>query len=393
MIYYLHEARSRALRAILLSGGTIMDHEACGVCGREFPDDQLTEFDDQLLCPTCLEQETTICARCGDRIWNDDNNGDAHAPLCESCYDRFYTTCDRCGRPILYDNAYYEEHDEEQESPLCWSCYSQRQCGKHIHDYYYKPEPIFYGGGTRFFGVELEIDGAGESDSHARALMELANQGQEQRIYCKHDGSLDAGFEIVTHPMSLDYHLEQMPWPDILGEAKRRGYLSHQAGTCGLHIHVSRDALGAAEAEQDACIARILYFFEKHWEELLKFSRRTPRQLERWAARYGYKEHPKELLDHAKKNCRGDRYTCVNLQNCSTVEFRIFRGTLKYNTLIATLQMVDRICDVALHLSDDEIRAMSWTTFVSGCTAPELVQYLKERRLYVNEPVAGEEEV
>lgn len=48
---------------------------------------------------------------------------------------------------------------------------------------------------------------------------------------------------------------------------------------------------------------------------------------------------------------------------------------------------------MALFLSDDEIKAMSWTTFVSGCTAPELVQYLKERRLYVNDPVESEGEV
>ena len=49
-------------------------------------------------------------------------------------------------------------------------------------------------------------------------------------------------------------------------------------------------------------------FLEKHWEERLKFSRRTPRQLDQWAARYGYKDHPKEILDHAKKgNGRGRR--------------------------------------------------------------------------------------
>ena len=140
-------------------------------------------------------------------------------------------------------------------------------------------------------------------------------------------------------------------------------------------------------------IARILYFFEKNWEELLKFSRRTPRQLDRWAARYGYKDQPKELLDHAKKGCHGGRYTSVNLTNADTIEFRIFRGTLKYNTLIATLQLVDRVCDVALYLTDDQLRAMSWTTFVSGCTQPELVQYLKERRLYINEPVESGEEI
>ena len=66
---------------------------------------------------------------------------------------------------------------------------------------------------------------------------------------------------------------------------------------------------------------------------------------------------------------------------------------MKYNTLIATLQMVNRICDVAICMSDDELRAMSWSEFVSGVTEPELIQYLKERRLYLNEPVAVSEEV
>ena len=98
-------------------------------------------------------------------------------------------------------------------------------------------------------------------------------------------------------------------------------------------------------------------------------------------------------MDHAKKSAHAGRYTSVNLTNKSTIEFRIFRGTLKYNTLIATLQLLDRICDVALFMSDEELKAMSWPTFVSGCTQPELVQYLKERRLYVNEPIESEAEV
>ena len=68
----------------------------------------------------------------------------------------------------------------------------------------------------------------------------------------------------------------------------------------------------------------------------------------------------------------------------------MFRGTLKYNTLIATLQLLDRICDIAIYMTDADLQAMSWPTFVSGCTKPELVRYLKERRLYVNEPVESE---
>ena len=183
-----------------------------------------------------------------------------------------------------------------------------------------------------------------------------------------------------------------MPWKKILHCAVDMGYTSHQAGTCGLHVHVNRDAFGDTERAQDAVIARILFFFEKNWEELLKFSRRTQRQLDHWAARYGYKDHPTEMMEHVKKG-RCNRYTCVNLTNEDTIEFRIFRGTLKYNTLIATLQMVNRICDVAICMSDDELRAMSWSEFVSGVTEPELIQYLKERRLYLNEPVAVSEEV
>lgn len=227
----------------------------------------------------------------------------------------------------------------------------------------------------------------------AAEVMSIANGNGLENLYCKHDGSLDDGFEMVTHPMTLAYHQTEMPWAAILRKAVQMGYTSHQAGTCGLHVHVNRNAFGETETQQDAVIARILYFVEKNWEELLKFSRRTQHQLDQWAARYGYKDQPKELLDHAKKSAHAGRYTSVNLTNKNTIEFRIFRGTLKYNTLIATLQFLDRICDVALFMSDEELKAMSWTTFVSGCTQPELVQYLKERRLYVNEPIESEAEV
>lgn len=368
-----------------------MEHGTCGVCGRKIPLSQGTKFDGLLFCDPCLEQETTTCVQCGTRIWNDENSGDSHTPLCASCYERYYISCARCGEIIHYDDACYNAPDEDV--PLCMSCSTRRQENHQIHDYYYKPIPIFYGNGPRYFGVELEIDGAGEVNTNAERICDIAECNGAEYLYCKHDGSLEEGFELVTHPMSLPYHLNNMPWAQILRSAASMGYLSHQADTCGLHIHVNRTAFGETERKQDACIARILYFFEKHWEELLKFSRRSQYQLDRWAARYGYKDRPQDILEHAKKGAHASRYTCVNLTNSQTVEFRIFRGTLKYNTLIATLQLVDRVCDVALFLSDEEIKAMSWTTFVSGCTQPELVQYLKERRLYVNEPVEVEVEI
>lgn len=362
--------------------------KACNICGTLHPVEELTEFSDNLLCTSCLNTETVRCVRCGERIWMDCNEGDDHTPLCRSCFDRYYTTCEDCGRTIHYDDAYYFDDEDE---PRCYSCHCRHADDREIHDYYYKPEPIMLGDGSRYFGVELEIDDAGESNRNAAKILEIANAGAE-RVYCKHDGSLNEGFEIVTHPMTLEYHMNKMPWSAVLNKAKKMGYLSHQVGTCGLHVHINRTAFGETEAEQEEVIARVLYFFEKHWEELLKFSRRTHKQLAQWAARYGLKEHPREILDHAKGN--GERYTCVNLTNYHTVEFRMFRGTLKLNTLIATLQLLNRICDVALYFSDEEIKNMSWTTFAAGCAhMPELTQYLKERRLFVNEIVEMEPEV
>ena len=363
---------------------------ACCVCGNLHPVEELTEFDDSWLCSSCLHSETIVCQECGERIWADANAGDSNTPLCQSCYDRSYTSCEDCGCVIHQNDAYYDDDDDYEAR--CYHCHCRHADQRTIHDYYYKPEPEFYGeGSNRWFGVELEIDDAGEINSNAAKIENAANCGNEH-IYCKHDGSLNEGFEIVTHSMTLEYHMNKMPWAEILNEAKRMGYRSHSCGTCGLHVHINRTAFGSTETEQDEVIARVLYFFEKHWEELLKFSRRTHKQLKQWANRYGLKEHPQEILKHAKGD--QERYTCINLTNYHTIEVRIFRGTLKLNTLLATLQLLDRICDVALSFTDEEIKNMSWTTFVAGCShIPELVQYLKERRLYVNEPVTAEAEV
>ena len=358
----------------------------CAHCGTA--EGELTEFNGRLYCLDCLDDLTLVCTDCGShflRTHNRSENDDF--PICPECYDRDYTRCVRCGRIIDTDHCWYPLDNDD---PYCADCCYTIE-NSPIHDYYFKPYPIFYGDGPRYFGVELEIDDGGECDSSAEALMDVANQSKTL-VYCKHDGSLDDGFEIVTHPMSLDCQLHEMPWAEVLDKAISMGYLSHQAGTCGLHVHVSRKAFGDTLDAQDNAIARVLFFVERHWAELLRFSRRTQRQLEQWAARYGYRDRPGEMLEHVKKG-HGSRYTCVNLTNADTIEFRMFRGTLKLNTLIAILQLVDHICDAAIFMPDDELHDLSWSSFVSAIKEPELVQYLKERNLYVNEPVEGEGEV
>ena len=84
-------------------------------------------------------------------------------------------------------------------------------------------------------------------------------------------------------------------------------------------------------------------------DKILRFSRRTETQADRWASRYGCSmDNPKESLKGAKTSGLG-RNTAVNLTNTFTVELRIFRGTLRYKTFMATLQFVDLLCEMAIN--------------------------------------------
>lgn len=358
----------------------------CSHCGAVIDTDDYEEVDGQIVCSDCIENYTTVCDCCGERIWSDDAEGDDYTYLCSYCYQNHYTRCSNCDGLIHNDDAYRLDGED-----YCHECYDEeRDKCQHIHDYSYKPEPIFYGDSNRYFGVELEIDGAGKDDDYAEELLDIANNDGEY-IYIKSDGSLDDGMELVSHPMTLDYHKNYF-WSDIMRKAVSLGYRSHQTSTCGLHIHINRTAFSDNREEQDEIISRILYFVEHHWNEMLKFSRRSEYTMNRWAARYGYEHTPKAIMDKVKKGNNG-RYAAVNLCNYHTVEFRMFRGTLKYNTFIAAIELANRICDVAMYNTDDSIAKLSWSDFVAGITEPELITYLKERQLYINEKITTEEDM
>ena len=129
-------------------------------------------------------------------------------------------------------------------------------------------------------------------------------------------------------------------------------------GTCGLHVHVSPQGLWQTTLDaQDNAIARVLFFCGAPLgRSCCSFSRRTQRQLERWAARYGYRDRARwRCWSTLKKGSTAAATPASTCTNADTVEFRMFRGTLKLNTLIATLQLVDRICDAAIFMPDDEL--------------------------------------
>jgi len=96
----------------------------------------------------------------------------------------------------LNDYDYFSEcyHDEVDRN-------------RSIHGYGFKPEPIFYGNySDRYFGVELEIDGAEKERDNADELLAVANMNDTEHIYIKSDSSLDEDLELVSHLMSLNYH-------------------------------------------------------------------------------------------------------------------------------------------------------------------------------------------
>lgn len=356
----------------------------CDCCGAEIhEDDNYFWVGDDIVCDDCRRNECGCCENCDELIYHSEAIAEDGHFVCRSCYDNEYFHCSDCGMLLHQDDIYtYNDID------FCYDCYEKKN--HTIHEYSYKPEPVFYGEGKRYFGVELEVDEGGHDDDYALEILEEANY-RDEHIYIKNDGSLNCGFEIVTHPMTLSYHLDDFCWEDVLHKAVQLGYLSHQTSTCGLHVHVNRSSLGETEQQQDDAISRILYFVESNWNEMLRFSRRTQTNINRWAARMGYEHHLKDLLKKAKGMY--GRYYAVNICPRHTIEFRLFRGTLKLETLIATLQFVNRICELGTNLTDKEVQNLSWSEFVSCIDEKELINYLKRRRLYVNEPVTVQEDL
>ena len=362
------------------------EERICTCCGNTLTEYEGTAVDEELLCDECTEERCIVCDECGETIWANECVTDDRTFLCRECFDENYYNCSGCDRIIHENNVNWYNNQ-----PYCDNCYDELDSDGEIEDYSYKPNPIFYGCGNRFFGIELEVDCGGKYGENALSIKDIANYRSEH-IYIKSDGSLDEGFEIVSHPMTLNYHMNEMDWESVMHKARNLGYRSHQTSTCGLHIHVNRNTFGDNQSEQEEAISKILFFIEKHWSEMFQFSRRSEYNMNRLSARFGFEKTAKEILDKAKSGSNG-RYVAVNLNNYHTIEFRLFRGTLKYNTFIATLQMVNKICDVALSMSECEIDSMSWSEFVRSIEEEELIQYLKERRLYINENVATEEEI
>jgi len=355
----------------------IDDHyTVCECCDEYTHSEDMRELGRDDVCCACFENFAVRCDDCGGYFHADETVSDDWTIICDDCREQ-WNRCTRCN-DLVHDMDVYVYDDD----PYCDRCAEDMEDDEDrlefIRNHDYRPMPRFYSHEESvnhlFMGIELEIDGGGCNDANAKHI--TSDLGD--RVYCKTDGSLDCGFEIVSHPMTLGYIKDtEEPWRAALKKAKLIGYKSHDCKTCGIHVHIGRDYL-----DKEEHVAKLVYLVEKFWNQVARFTRRSPGKLDQWAKRYMDKEPSNviEAMDEAKGK-RG-KYFAVNISPRYTVEIRVFRGTLKFSTFMATIEFCHLLAVLAKEKSLQEVQALIWSDIIKEAEEYDyLYSYLEQRDL------------
>lgn len=346
----------------------------CKDCGSFTPEDNITFVTSNTgyeypVCEDCISNSESyfFCDDCN--YWFDDtvNRYITHddRTICNDCRYDHYTECRDCEE--LFDNndnqVYYCEECDEW---YCESCYDDNHQHQQnlLYDYHdfndwklhstSEENPAFY------IGHELEIDDGSLTEEVVNTITSTIP------AICMHDGSLsDDGIEIISHPLSYNYMLSQENnYRELFDTlSSEYHYKSHNTSTCGLHFHVTRP-------QNPDIIDRILLFMETYKEEIIRLSRRTTGEIESWCnflsdRRTNVSEKQLKSLDYIKKNKEtSHRYMALNLTNYNTIEFRIFKGTLNYDTFMADFEFVYNLTTLASDLSLP-VSELTWTKVTS----------------------------
>lgn len=290
--------------------------------------------------------------------------------------------------------CHYCSNDFKTEDGVQWGSYFYcDECFKQLHcsvDGYHHPkiETTFLkerGENTKlYFGIELELnlDNYGYSNSHHReAIFYIRKNFKHLKLNFEEDGSIGDGFEIVSQPMTYKYiKAHQEDFKKILEYLTSKGYRSHNTGICGLHVHVSRDFLGDDVDEVKNTIDKITLFVETYYNNMKLFARRgnsnycnyiTPLFKEYFGTSVlpteDYLKSSKMLEDLKSKTTRyathsNSRYFVINTTNTNTLEYRMFKGTLKYETFMATLEFVNNLTNVC---KENMVSKISWAKVIN----------------------------
>lgn len=307
----------------------------CEDCGKWYPKSLIINVGGHKYCGGCISSHAYQCPHCGRYHLLDVPRHTVYVSnfnteeWCDNCYNNDTTECCDCHRTFA-SSSIGSDH-------RCYECRTAAN-RNYINSYGYRPTPIFYGANQEgdnglFYGIELETD-KGDASKFSRDLR-VVNE-----VYCKHDGSLSSnGCEVVSHPATLTYHMNSNLWQSVNNYAIQDGMRSHDTTTCGFHIHISRKPFkdnNVSNYEEKIALA-----FEKFWPQWVTFSRRKESSLNQWASRYD-----ETTIDGLREEMKyASRYHSVNVRNANTIEIRIFRGTLKVETIKATIWAVANIAE------------------------------------------------
>ena len=370
------------------------DYAYCEECERWHKADDLVkvytrmydrESHYKLVCEDCAENMGAHkCEDCGE--WFDEDlvhEAPDGTYYCDDHFHDYCTYCSRCGEVLWNDDAYYDD-DGDAYCQYCWD--QMDHDDHHIRSYHhnpdlykhYMPDEDRHG---MLIGTEIETD-SDEDNVEERAEITWEFGEGEDLIYQMHDGSLsDNGIECITQPMSKLYwdNVDFESWMKDLVDAGAR---SHDTDTCGLHVHLSRTWLGTDDWDEQAIlVGRMRQFLADNISLVQRYARRTS---ERWCAytkSYDKDTIPstkeERLSKHKEKGKDGDRYQSINNKNSNTIEFRIFKGTLKPNTYRAAVEFCLRVVD---YVRNSEENTETWEEFINYKPLPQsMITYLEQR--------------
>lgn len=257
----------------------------------------------------------------------------------------------------------------------------------YIHQFNYVPKYIkhFMPGEsedtTLLLGAEIEVGGnnniSSDNDKNSTVkkciqIMNGSDSDEENLIYSTHDSTVQIEFD--TMPCSLEFHKNKMNYREMFEYLDKEGYKGHDCETAGLHIHANRNYLGKSRISQELVISKILYILEKFNDEICVIARRY----NEYSEFVGSKKEENSLVElYGKYKDHGKR-AALNLQHKDTIEFRMFKSTLKYETFILTLEFVKDIIDYAKSVDIEEIELAKWSDLMN-CFSSELRKYYEFR--------------
>lgn len=172
----------------------------------------------------------------------------------------------------------------------------------------------------------------------------------ETRWYLKHDGSLNYGFEVVTHPHTLqEYHKLDWSWLDKLNN---EGFRSWNTSSCGLHVHIGLDGFND----------------DNHQIRFTKFIYDNERQVKRISGRSSnyaaFDDKGKVIPKIKRKQYDTNRYSAVNVQNENTLEVRVFRGSLRKERVLSAIEFTHAACEYTRNMKVvPKQKPFSWLRF------------------------------